>query len=325
MTEPVAPAPPAAEPATPSAPRAPTLAHRMEYAALRGAIGGLGALPWERATAVGSWLGRIGYAPAGIRRGVTERQIAAAFPEYDAARVSEIARASYESLGRTTIEAALVPRLGRAGLLALFERVEGWELLEEARAAGRGAILVTGHLGNWELGGSYIAARGMPIDGVARQMANPLFDRYLTATREEFGVAVVWDGVAVRRTPRSLRENRVVGMISDQGALGLASTYVPFFGRPAKTPRGPAVFALRLRVPVVFAVSVRLPNGRFLLSIERVPVVETGDREHDVDTIVATYTGMLERWVRRYPEQYFWQHRRWKHQPPDTPSHLREP
>ncbi|MGZ8377386.1 MAG: lysophospholipid acyltransferase family protein [Gemmatirosa sp.] len=325
MTEPVAPAPPAAEPATPSAPRAPTLAHRMEYAALRGAIGGLGALPWERATAVGSWLGRIGYAPAGIRRGVTERQIAAAFPEYDAARVSEIARASYESLGRTTIEAALVPRLGRAGLLALFERVEGWELLEEARAAGRGAILVTGHLGNWELGGSYIAARGMPIDGVARQMANPLFDRYLTATREEFGVAVVWDGVAVRRTPRSLRENRVVGMISDQGALGLASTYVPFFGRPAKTPRGPAVFALRLRVPVVFAVSVRLPNGRFLLSIERVPVVETGDREHDVDTIVATYTGMLERWVRRYPEQYFWQHRRWKHQPPDTPPHLREP
>ncbi|MGZ8469388.1 MAG: lysophospholipid acyltransferase family protein [Gemmatirosa sp.] len=325
MTEPVAPAPPAAEPATPSAPRAPTLAHRMEYAALRGAIGGLGALPWERATAVGSWLGRIGYAPAGIRRGVTERQIAAAFPEYDAARVSEIARASYESLGRTTIEAALVPRLGREGLLALFERVEGWELLEEARAAGRGAILVTGHLGNWELGGSYIAARGMPIDGVARQMANPLFDRYLTATREEFGVAVVWDGVAVRRTPRSLRENRVVGMISDQGALGLASTYVPFFGRPAKTPRGPAVFALRLRVPVVFAVSVRLPNGRFLLSIERVPVVETGDREHDVDTIVATYTGMLERWVRRYPEQYFWQHRRWKHQPPDTPPHLREP
>jgi KDO2-lipid IV(A) lauroyltransferase len=325
VTEPVAPAPPAAEPATPRASRPPTFAHRLEYTALRGAIGGLGALPWERAMAVGAWLGRIGYAPAGIRRGVTERQIAAALPELDAARVRRIARASYESLGRTTIEAALMPRLGRQGVLDLFERVEGWEVLEEARAAGRGALIVTGHLGNWELGGSYVAARGVPIDGIARQMANPLFDRFLTSTRERLGMDVVWDGHAVRRTPRSLRENRVVAMVSDQGALGLASTYVPFFGRPAKTPRGPAVFALRLRVPILFAVSVRQPGGRFLLSFERVPVVETGDREQDVDTIVTTYTRMLESWVRRYPEQYFWQHRRWKHQPPDTPSHLREP
>ena len=325
MSEPVAPAPSAAERDAPRAARTPTLSHRLEYAALRGAIGGLGALPWDRATAVGAWLGRLGYAPAGIRRGVTERQIAAAFPEFDADRVREVARASYESLGRTTLEAALVPRLGRSGILALYERVEGWELLEEARAGGRGALIVTGHLGNWELGGSYVAARGIPIDGIARQQANPLFDDFLTETRQQFGVQVVWDGVAVRRTPRSLRENRVVAMVCDQGALGLASTWVPFFGRPAKTPRGPAVFALRLRVPVLFAASVRLPDGRFLLSFERVPVVETGDRERDVDTIVATYTRMLEEWVRRYPEQYFWQHRRWKHQPPDTPPHLREP
>jgi KDO2-lipid IV(A) lauroyltransferase len=309
----------------PPADRAPTLAHRLEFAALRAAVGGLGALSWERATAVGARLGRAGYAPLGIRRGVVERQIAAAFPEFDEARVREVARASYESLGRTTIEAALVPRLGREGVLSLFARVDGWELLEEALAARRGALVVTGHLGNWELGGSYVAARGVGIDGVARQMANPLFDAFLTNTRQRLGMTVVWDGHAVRRTPRSLRENRVVAMVSDQGALGLASTWVPFFGRPAKTPRGPAVFALRLRVPILFAAAVRLPDGRFRLGFERVPVEESGDRERDVDAIVAAYTRVLEEWVRRYPEQYFWQHRRWKHQPPDTPAHLREP
>ena len=322
------PAAPAAEPTAAGearAPRAPTLAHRLEYAALRSAIGGLGALPWRQATAVGAWLGRIGYAPAGVRRGVVERQIAAAFPEFTPARVREVARASYESLGRTTIEAALMPRLGRQGVLDLFERVEGWELLEEARARGRGAIIVTGHLGNWELGGSYVAARGIPIDGIARQQANPLFDHFLTDTRQRLGMDVVWDGHAVRRTPRSLRENRVVAMVSDQGALGLASTWVPFFGRPAKTPRGPAVFALRLGVPILFAVSLRLPNGSFRLVFEPVPVEQTGDRDRDVDAIVTAYTQSLERWVRRHPEQYFWQHRRWKHQPPDTPPHLREP
>ena len=203
--------------------------------------------------------------------------------------------------------------LGRQGLVDLFTRVDGWELVEETRAGGRGVIFVTGHLGNWEIAGSYFAARGVPIDAIARGAANPEFERWVTATRERLGMRIIHDSEAVRRTPRALRENRVVAFLSDQGALGLASTYVPFFGRPAKTPRGPAVFALRR------------PDGTFHLAIERVPVTETGDRERDVDAIVATYTSMLETWVRRVPEQYFWQHRRWRHQPADTPPHLREP
>jgi KDO2-lipid IV(A) lauroyltransferase len=301
------------------------MAHRAEYYALRGALAGLDRLSWRRATAIGARLGRLGYAPLGIRRDVVERQVAAAFPEFDAARVRDVARASFESLGRTAVEAALLPSLGRQGVLDLFERVDGWELLEEARAEGRGVIIVTGHLGNWEIGGSYVAARGVPIDGIARGMANPLFDRYLTETRERLGMRIVHDADAVRRTPRALREGRAVAFLSDQGALGLASTYVPFFGRLAKTPRGPAVFALRLGTPTLFAVAVRQPNGRFVLSFERVEIVDTGDRERDVDATVTRYTQALERWVRRAPEQYFWQHRRWKHQPAGTPEHLREP
>ncbi|AHG90123.1 lipid A biosynthesis acyltransferase [Gemmatirosa kalamazoonensis] len=304
---------------------APTAAHRAEYYALRAALAGLDRLSWRRATAIGARLGRLGYAPFGIRREVVERQIAAAFPEFDAARVRQVAVASFESLGRTTVEAALLPSLGKKGVLDLFERVDGWDVLEAARAEGKGVIIVTGHLGNWEIGGSYVAARGVPIDGIARGMANPLFDRYLTETRERLGMRIVHDADAVRRTPRALRQGRAVAFLADQGALGLASTYVPFFGRLAKTPRGPAVFALRLGAPTLFAVSLRQPNGRFVLTFERVPIVDTGDRERDVDATVTRYTQALEAWVRRVPEQYFWQHRRWRHQPPDTPAHLREP
>ncbi len=304
----------AAPPAAPAA-RPVVWRHRAEMAALRTALGALGALPWQRAAAVGAALGRAGYRPLGIRRDVAEAQIAAAFPEFTPARVQAVAEASYASLGRTTVEAALMPRLGPAGVLRLFARVDGWEVLEAARAEGRGVIVVTGHLGNWELGGSYVAARGIPIDGVARQQENPLFDTFLTGTRERLGMRVVWDGEAVRRTPRALKEGRVVALVVDQGAAGLASTWVPFFGRPAKTPRGPAVFALRLGAPLVFGASIRQPDGRFVLGFERVPVAPTGDRERDVDAIVAAYTATLERWVRRYPEQYFWQHRRWKYQP----------
>ena len=289
--------------------------HRVEFVALRAALAGLGRLPWARATAVGAALGRAGYRRFGIRREVVESQIAAAFPEWSAPRVREVAVASYASLGRTTIEAALLPRLGRQGVLDLFAEVEGWDVFEAARAEGKGVIIVTGHLGNWEVGGSYVAARGVPIDGIARQQENPLFDRFLTATREDLGMRVVWDGDAVRRTPRALAAGHAVAFLVDQGTLGLASTWVPFFGRPAKTPRGPAVFALRLGAPIVFGAAVRRPDGRFQLGFERVPVIATGDRERDVDAIVGAYTATLERWVRRAPEQYFWQHRRWKHQP----------
>jgi KDO2-lipid IV(A) lauroyltransferase len=186
-------------------------------------------------------------------------------------------------------------------------------------------IVVTGHLGNWELGGAYVAARGVPIDAVARHMANPLFDRYLTRTRERIGMSIIHDEEAVKRVPRSLRSGRVVAFLVDQGAVGLASTWVPFFGRLAKTPRGPAVFALRLGAPIVFGAVVRRPSGRYMLTFEAIDPVETGDREVDVDRIVAEYTLTLERHVRRTPEQYFWHHRRWKHQRPGTPPEFGDP
>jgi KDO2-lipid IV(A) lauroyltransferase len=305
--------------------RTPTLSHRLEYVATRAAVQLLRLVGWRTSSAVGALLGRWAYRPIGIRAGVTERQIAAAFPELTPAQVRDTARRSYESIGRTFVETSVLPGATREEILARFETVDGWEHLDAAIAQGKGVIVVTGHLGNWELGGAYVAARGIPLDVVARGMGNPLMEAYALETRREIGLEVVHDQQAVRQTPRSLREGRVVAMVSDHDALGLASTFVPFFGRPAKTPRGPAVFALRLGVPLVFITPVREPSGRYALRIEPVPVVETGDREADVDAIVLTYTQILERFVRRYPDQYFWQHRRWRRQPDDTPDHLREP
>ena len=123
------------------------------------------------------------------------------------------------------------------------------------------------------------------------------------------------DAEAVRQVPRSLRDGRVVAFVADQGVKGMASTFVPFFGRPAKTPRGPAVFALRRDAPIVFGTVVRLPSGRYRAILEPIEVADTGDRERDTDAVVARYTAVLERLVREYPDQYFWHHRRWRRQP----------
>ena len=237
----------------------------------------------------------------------------------------QIARAAYGHLGRTSIETAVLPSYSANEIIDLFESVHGWNIVEERMARGKGLILVTGHLGNWELGGAYLAARGLPIDAVARHMANPLFDKYLTSTRQRIGMTVVHDEDAVRRVPRSLRSGRAVAFLVDQGAIGLASAWVPFFGRFAKTPRGPAVFALRLGAPIVFGVALRQPSGRYSLTFEPIDATETGDRDSDVERIVTDYTNVLERWIRTAPEQYLWHHRRWKHQRPGTAPELGDP
>ena len=303
----------------------PTLAHRAEYYAMRATIGALRSMSWDAACRIGERLGTLGYKPLGIRKHVVEKQIAAAFPDLSHDAVVVLARESYAHLGRTFLETALLDSLGKKGVLDLVDSVQGWEIVEDVMSKGKGAVLVTGHIGNWELAGAYVAARGVPLDAIARGMANPLFDSYVNRAREKTGMTIVHDSEAIKKTPRSLRAGRAVAFVADQGVLGLASTYVPFFGRPAKTPRGAAVFALRFEVPVIFVVALRQPNGRFRIVVERIEARRTANMDHDVDAIVATFTEHLEKWVRVVPAQYFWQHRRWRRQPPGTPLELRDP
>jgi KDO2-lipid IV(A) lauroyltransferase len=305
--------------------KTPTIGHRIEYAALRAFTAALSPLGVRGAGRVASTIAELGYWPFGVRRGVTERQIRAAFPEFDAAKVEAVARESYRNLGRVTVEASLLSTMPAGSVLQFFGPSPSWERLEKARALGKGVILISGHIGNWELAAAYIAARNVPVSAIARGMSNPLSDAYIHATRLRLGVDIMHDQEAVRRVPRALRDGRAVGVLSDQATVGLASTYVNFFGRPAKTPRGAAVFALRGDVPVVFLAAVRQPDGQYECVCEDIEVTHTGDREKDVDDIIRRFTTVLENLVRKYPGQYFWQHRRWKHQPADTPPELREP
>lgn len=305
-------------------PRA-TVAHHLEYWTLRIVAAVMRPLGWRAASRTGAFIGGLVWWPLRIRADRVVRAIRAAFPEFTEARVREVARASYRGLGAMALETIILSRLGRDELIAAFVEPDGWPLLAEAHAKGRGVIIVAGHMGNWELCAAYMAARGLPLDIITMHMANPLADGFLKRTRERLGARVVFDDQAVRATPRALKEGRAVGFVSDQGAKGLASTFVDFFGRPAKTPRGAAVFALRGMLPTIFVAAIREADGRYRFHSQEVPLATGGEREANVDETVRNYTRVIEEYVRRYPEQYFWQHRRWRRQPPDTPPHLREP
>jgi len=311
--------------ATPAHLRPPTVSHKVEYALLRFISAVMRPFGWRASSRIGAVIGGWVFRPFGIRADRVLRSLRACFPELSEDRIQEIARGSYRGLGAMALETIRLSRMERQELIDAFAQPDGWPLLDAAHKQGRGVIIVTGHLGNWELCAAYMAAMGLPIDVIAMHLANPYADAFLKRTRERLGARVVFDDEAVRATPRSLKEGRAVGFVSDQGAKGLASTFVDFFGRPAKTPRGAAVFALRNRLPMIFVAAIREGDGRYRFHTEEVPLANSGDREKDVDDTVRNYTNVIEKYVRKFPEQYFWQHRRWRRQPPDTPPHLREP
>jgi len=189
----------------------------------------------------------------------------------------------------------------------------GWEEFEEARSLGRGVLLVTGHYGNWEIAAAAVAARGVPIAAIVRRQGNRMVDERLQGLRRNLGVETIYQGQAPARVPRILRANGVVGIVGDQDARR-SGVFVPFFGRPASTHRGPALFALRLGAPVFACIARRLPGSdpRYEVAGERVQFNPTGELDADVHALTAELAMRLEKQVRVAPEQYFWFHKRWK-------------
>lgn len=290
------------------------LRHRVEYAAFRSVLAGSDLLSDERAAAAGAALGRLAY-PLGIRRDIVEANLRIAFPGAGAEWIERTARASYEHLGRETMMMLRLAGMSRESLIDRTRTVNE-DAAKEAVARGRGIVVVAGHLGNWEIGAAMMAARGYAVDVIAKRSANPLFYDQVLSARERLGVGVIDFQRATRQALRALRAGRAVAFAADQHA-GRSGLWVPFFGRPASTYRGPALMALRTGAAMFLSIPLRLPDGTYEITLEPIPVQPTGDMERDVLRLTATYTRRLEEAVRANPEQYVWQHRRWRDAPAD--------
>jgi len=297
-----------------------TASHRVEYALTRTLETAVATLPEGAADAVGRRVGRIVHG-MGIRRKVVESNLRLAFPQADEAWIERTVRATYEHLGR---EAAAILRLSKLDPQAVIERTdvtEDWPKLQAALGEGRGVLLVTGHYGNWEIAAAAVAARGVPIAAIVRRQGNRLVDERLDSLRRRLGVETIYQSEAPSRVPRVLRKGGIVGIVGDQDARR-SGVFVPFFGRPASTHRGPALFALKLRAPVFACVARRLPGGavRYVVAGQQIVTERTGELETDVQTLTAALAARLEAEVKVAPEQYFWFHRRWKSKPPPEPA-----
>ncbi len=219
--------------------------------------------------------------------------------------------------------------LGRSGLEMLMlsrrrgTRIERWctiddeARLREALSGGRGVVFVTAHTGNWEMLAALVARRGYPATVVATPVYDRRLDDLLIAARAAQGVETISRGSAsaARQLLSALRRNAFLGMLIDQDT-DVDGVFVPFFGRAAYTPTGAAALALRTGAAVVCGFLVREGSIRHRMVVQGpITLIRTGDHERDITENTALFTGLIERHIRTFPDQWVWFHRRWKRRP----------
>ena len=282
-----------------------------------GALGGLvrviRILPHRAAYKVGQALGLLYFALARKHRRLALSNLNLAYgDEKSLAEKKRIAVKSFMNMGLNMMDFCRVPSLLRNGLPDSIQ-IEGFGYLEEALSRGKGAILLTAHLGSWELLAAVGAVLGVPLAAIVASTRDPLIDRFLTSMRESYGYETLPKRRAGFGVMSRLKRNVAVGILADESPRR-DGVLVEFFGQKAGATKGPAAFALRSGSPVVPAFLVRQanPNEHKLILEKPLELVRTGDVEADVARNTELFQAVIERYVRQYPGQWLWMQKRWK-------------
>lgn len=292
------------------------LGHLLETLLVRALWRGARALTWERSLIVGERLGDLAHA-LGLRRRVAEDNLARAFPERSHAARAAILAEHYRELGRVVVEYPRLAELAGGPPDRVWAEVRGLEHVQAVR--GQGAVLLSGHFGNFELGAAFLS-RIHPVDLVVRALSNPGVEALLGRERARAGLVAIPVDKGIRRVYESLHAGRWVAFLADQDARQ-HGTFLPFLGRPASTALGPARIALGAGVPLITGFVTREPDGRLRLDVEP-PIVPPDPRSPDAAIrLTALHVARLEARVQARPEMWFWLHRRWKTAPgPAAPA-----
>jgi KDO2-lipid IV(A) lauroyltransferase len=282
------------------------------------------ALPFRAASFLGESLGVLAYHLGTEERNRALRNLRRAFGDaMPRGERRRIALNVFRNFGRALTEALAGTKLSTPEVEALV--VNPREFERRMRAVldeGNGMIVLTGHLGNWELGGM-LAARHIPLNVVANRFNFEPFNRLAEGLRTAGRMKIIYLNENPRVIIRALKRNEVVAMLPDQDIRRLPGTYALFFGRPAWTPIGIVLTAKVSRAPIVPVFMVRRGLKYVMIVGEKIPLRFSGDRKRDAGENTQRWTDVFETYVRRYPDQWAWNHLRWKTRPSDIPHAFR--
>jgi KDO2-lipid IV(A) lauroyltransferase len=293
--------------------------HRLEFLFTRFLAWVARILPLSIAIDMGQTLGWIGFSLLRIRRQVTLENLRFAFPDKSELWVKKTAGACYRHFGRVAVELARLPKLNHRWIERNID-FRGRDVLEHCLGKDRGSIVLSGHFGNWEIMGATTAAMGFPISYIVTTQRNKGVEALIDNLRRGKNIEIIKTHDSPKKMIQALKNNRLLAVLSDQDAHE-DGEFVPFFGRPASTPRGGPVLHLKTGSTLMFGYATGLPKGKWQVTFEEIPAPPSHlNINEKVKAILTHATERLEQEIRKHPEQWLWMHQRWKTQPPKEKS-----
>ncbi len=261
---------------------------------------------------LGGWL----YVFDGRHRRIALRNLALAFKDKDFREREQIARAVFRNLGRVLAEFTYIPRLNRQNV-GEHVTIEGLENFSRANAKGKGVLFLTAHFGNWEwMAASFPLIVGQRCHVIVRPLDSRFWDGFVERLRTWTGNRIVPKQKAMGRLLRLLKNGEIIGILLDQNMAWQEGVFVNFFGELACTNFGMTSLALKTGAPVVPTFNIRQEDGSYRIIFEpEVPLIQTGDKDQDIQKNTELFTRIIERYVRNYPDHWLWLHQRWKTRP----------
>ena len=282
------------------------------YRLIRLTIRMMSFIPYPLAQFKGKGLGMIAYLIPMSRKKVALENIRQSFPAITERQAKRLLRKVYMHFGRMFFEIPHIFRMTH-NTLDRYVIFDGEENVVNALSRKKGVFFLTGHFGNWE----FLCAAGSLRSGSLAVIARPAdfkpLDRMISEIRSFSSTEVIPKERAMRRVRSALKENKLIGILLDQNSDWYEGVYVPFFDRWACTNKGLALLARMTGTPVVPAFPVRQKDGRYRLIFEKeVELRRTGDKTRDIEDNTEIFTSIIEKYVRKYPDHWFWFHKRWK-------------
>lgn len=261
-------------------------------------------------------LGLLGFHLASGERKKTIRHLTMAFGNSKTRReIHLIARRVFLNLSIAVADAIRLP-ISVQRDLGRFVSASGFHHIQKNLSGGKGAIIMTGHFGNWELLGAFLVQNGVPLSVVGTEAYDSRLDKMIVETRRQAGYETLTRGKGTRKMISGLKKGAAIGILFDQDTK-VEGVFVDFFGRPAHTAVGPVVIAQKYNIPIIPVFIRHTENFTYHVHCQApLELVNSGDAQKDIVTNTQLCSDVYERLIRQYPDQWVWMHRRWKKQPP---------
>ena len=268
-------------------------------------------LPLGAALAIGRGLGWLYGSIIRYHRADAIESLIRSFPEKTPSEIRGIVRRMYANLGMNLVEVFRLGKVTDEFLRANID-IEGEGFAREALARNKGAVILTGHVGNWDLLCTVVPRLGYPLTVISKDIKNKGLNEFWMNIRQRFGVKFVPAHNSYRACLTALRKNELIGFILDQNMIRTEGVFVDFFGKPACTTPGMAYMSAQSGAPVVPVFMLRREKGRHLVKV--LPLIDPPPNREPaaIREFTQRYTKIIEEIIRQYPDQWIWIHRRWR-------------